>query len=122
MRLPLVLVTALFSAPALAASPATVDAPVRAIVNVDLMPSDEVPGTALLKAYVAQSRHDADVVSIALVSQDGSANHFILDETFASRSAYARFVASSAVRSFRQALFPHLGSPWDERSGTEVSE
>ncbi|OUJ11066.1 putative quinol monooxygenase [Acetobacter sp. DsW_063] len=111
------LVIVAISTPALAA-PTT--GAFHSIVNVDLMPSDQVEGEKLLANYRDQVKNDPNVQSIDLIQQAGDAsNHFILTETFASETAYRRFIQSEAVRRFRTALYPHLGSPWDERLGSE---
>lgn len=113
----LYLVSMAITVPALAA-PTT--GAFHSIVNVDLMPSDQVEGEKLLVNYRDQLKNDPNVQSIALIQQAGDAsNHFILTETFASETAYRRFIESEAVRRFRAALYPHLGSPWDERLGSE---
>ena len=97
------------------------DAMVHTVVLVDVVPSDQAAGLALLTGYVAGARQDANVGSVTLIRQDGIPNHFILEEVFASAAAYDRFVAEDRVRAFRAALFPHLGSPWDERRGAALT-
>jgi quinol monooxygenase YgiN len=96
--------------------------PVHAVVNVDLMPSDEAAGKALLLDHVRQSRMEAGVRSVTLLQQDEGSNHFILIEDFASLDAYRIFGESERVRRFRAALYPHLGSPWDERTGHDAEK
>ena len=90
---------------------------VSAVVLVDVLPTDRAAGRAMLTGYVADARQDPNVRSVTLLQQDSIPNHFILVESFPSRAAYDRFVAEDRVRAFRAALFPHLGSPWDERRG-----
>ncbi|MEE7441913.1 putative quinol monooxygenase [Methylobacterium oryzae] len=101
------------------APPAMADEVVHAVVNIDLMPSDQAAGTKILTEYVQRARQDPNVLSVALIQQDGTSNHFILLETFVNRTAYDVHVQSDHVRSFRAALYPHLGSPWDERLGND---
>lgn len=91
-----------------------------AIVNVDLMPSDQVEGKKILLNYRDEVRQNPNVRSISLIQQkDNASNHFILMETFVSEAGYRRFIESDTVRRFRTALYPHLGSPWDERLGSQ---
>ena len=85
-----------------------------------MIPSDQQAGTAILADFVRRAGQDSDVRSIVLVEQADIPNHFILAESFPSRAAYDRFAREDYVRAFRAALFPHLGSPWDERLGTPV--
>jgi quinol monooxygenase YgiN len=106
---------------ALAATVARADDAIHRIVNVDLMPSDQTVGTQILTGYAHRARSDPDVLSVTLVQQFGLSNHFILVEAFASKAAYERYLEADYVRSFRSALYPHLGSPWDERLGNDIA-
>lgn len=94
---------------------------VHAIVYIDLIPSEKTAGSVLLAGYARRARRDAALQSATLIKQASIPNHFILDEAFASEAAYQRFTRQAYVRSFRTALYPHLGSPWDERLGVAVS-
>lgn len=94
---------------------------IYAIVNIDLMPNEQVEGEKLLIAYLDQMKRDPNILRIGLIQQVGGAsNHFILMETFANEASYRRFIELVAVRRFRGVLYPYLGSPWDERLGREV--
>lgn len=109
---------------ALAAAPVPVsaqEAPVHAVVLVDVIPPDMAAGLALLTDYVRRARRDPDLSSVTLIQQFGIPNHFMLEEVFAGEAARRRFLQKPYVRDFRSALFPHLGSPWDERLGAVVS-
>ena len=117
--LTLTIATLLTATPALAAR---TDGGVHAIVLVDLMPDQQVQGTRVLVDFVHQARQDRAVRSITLVQQASASNHYVIDEAFADQAAYQRFVQAPYVRSFRTALFQHLGSPWDERPGLDVVE
>ena len=97
------------------------DRGVHAVVFIDLIPSDKQLGMAILTDYVRRARQDRTLGSVVLIEQADIPNHFILEESFASPSAYAGFAREDYVRAFRAALFPHLGSPWDERLGVAVS-
>lgn len=99
-----------------AAAPATV----HAVVFVDVIPSDKAAGEALLVAFVRRAERDPALRSLTFIKQADIPNHFILEETFASSAAYRVFAGRGWVRDFRQALFPHLGSPWDERLGVAI--
>jgi quinol monooxygenase YgiN len=107
------------SAPALAAPD---PAPLRAIVNVDVMPTHHAIGEQILAKYVDRARRDPAVMSISLIQQSGSDNHFILDETFASKAVYDHYIEQEDVRVFRATLYPHLGSPWDEHLGADIAQ
>jgi quinol monooxygenase YgiN len=93
----------------------------HAIIHVDVMPNEESRGTKLLLNYVAKARKDTDLRAIVLIRQAGASNHFIIDESFVSKPAYLHFVQNAYVRAFRSSLQPLLGSPWDERLGTDIT-
>ncbi len=99
------------------ATAASSEQAIHAVVFVDVIPNDKEAGSALLTAFARRARQDRDLRSIVLIEQDAIPNHFILEESFPDRAAYNRFAREDYVRSFRAALFPHLGSPWDERLG-----
>ena len=103
------------------ASPAhaqTAEQPVHAIVNVELIPADMDADSRMLVERMRQVRRDPALSTATLIRQDGASNYFIIDVTFASAVAYKTFVQSPATRSLRNALYPHLGNPWDERLGS----
>ena len=105
------------------AVPVAASAPARtiqAIVYVDLIPTHQAAGSSLLASYVQRARRDPEVNSIALIEQSRIPNHYIVAESFVGEENYARFRRQAYVRDFRSALYPHLGSPWDERLGTEI--
>jgi quinol monooxygenase YgiN len=115
-------VLASLAATALAATPSSpAPAGPHIIVNVDVMPTELVAGRQALTEFVSKARKDRAMKSIVLIEQSATPNHFIIDESFASRAAYAQFVQSAYVRAFRASLFPLLGSPWDERAGDDLA-
>lgn len=101
--------------------PAMADETMHSVVNVDLMPSQQSAGTRILTDYVRGARQDPAVRSATLVRQSGSLNHFILIQSFATKVAYESHDEAGYVKSFRAALHPYLGSPWDERLGTDIT-
>lgn len=77
---------------------------VHAIVFVDVIPSDQAVGSALLANYVRRARRDAALSNVALIKQADIPNHFILEETFTSEAARQQFAQQAYVREFRSAL------------------
>ena len=94
----------------------------HAIVFIDVIPPDKAIGLATLAGYVRRARQEPGVQSIIIIQQAAIPNHFILEEAFQDEAAYQRFSSAAWVRAFRAALFPHLGSPWDERLGIASPE
>ena len=91
---------------------------VHAVVYIDLVPSEQATGSAILAGYARRARQDPELSSVMLIELSSIPNHFILHEAFVSEAAYQRFTRQAYVRDFRAALYPHLGSPWDERLGS----
>ncbi|WP_237478390.1 hypothetical protein [Lichenibacterium dinghuense] len=100
--------------------PVKSDANIHSIVLVDPMPDQQAQGTNVLVNFVREARQDETVRAITLIRQTDPGNHYVIDMTFAHQSAYYRFIQSPYVRGFRVALFEHLGSPWDERVGSDI--
>ncbi|WP_419829946.1 putative quinol monooxygenase [Methylobacterium sp.] len=103
------------------ALPAIAEEILHSVVNIDLMPSKQADGTRMLTDYFQGVRKEPSVLSPTLVRQSGSLNHFILIQAFATRTAYDNHGEADYVRSFRSALDPYLGSPWDERVGDDIT-
>lgn len=118
MLVPSLLLAATLASGSSAAVPAGA---VHAVIFVDLIPSERAAGSALLQRYVRLARQDPAVRSVVLIEQTSIPNHYILEATFEDAPSYRRFSGASWVRTFRAALFPHLGSPWDERLGFETA-
>jgi quinol monooxygenase YgiN len=89
--------------------------PIRASVNVDIMPDRLAEGLAALRDYVAEASKDPALEAIELSQRIDAPNHFILDLKVADKARYEAHIQAAYFRKFRERLFPCLGSPWDER-------
>lgn len=89
--------------------------PIRASVNIDIMPDHLAEGLAALKDYLAEAKQDPTLQAIELAQRIDAPNHLILDLKLADKEKYEAHIQSAYVRRFRERLFPCLGSPWDER-------
>ena len=107
-------IAAILLAAANTLSPAIAE-PIRASVNVDIMPDRLAEGLAALRDYVAEASKDPTLQAIELSQRIDAPNHFILDLKVADKARYAAHIQAAYVRKFRERLFPCLGSPWDER-------
>ncbi len=96
------------------------DGALHSIVNVDLPLSEAAAGEQILLRYIRLVRKFPGARSAQLIQQSAEPNHFIIDEVFDSSAAYEAFIGSSGAKALRNELYPHLGSPWDERIGREV--
>jgi len=94
---------------------------VHAVAIVDIMPTHAATGARLLTAFAGKLRHAPGVVSVALIQQAGSDNHFMIDAQYENEAAYQRVSESADVLAFRRDVFPHLGGPWDERAGHDIA-
>jgi quinol monooxygenase YgiN len=106
---------------ATAASVSSAETPITSSVNIDVRPDHVSEGTNLLLDYMRKVKADPDLTDARLQQQIGLPNHFILDQTMPDKAAYDRHAQADYVRKFREALYPHLGSPWDERLFQNVS-
>jgi quinol monooxygenase YgiN len=88
---------------------------INSLVNVDVRPDHVSEGTNVLRDYLGKAKSDPDLTGVRLEQQIGALNHFVLNQTMADKAAYDRHVQATYVRKFREDLYPHLGSPWDER-------
>lgn len=93
--------------------------PMYVIAHVDIVPNHKDDGMKLLKDFEAESRKDQGVVRFEVVEEYARANHFTILEVWRNRAAYEAHVTSDHTKRFREALYPMLGSPYDERLNHE---
>jgi quinol monooxygenase YgiN len=105
----------------MAASFPAVAAPINSSVNIDVRPDHLAEGLEVVKDYLRKAKDDPDLTNVRLEQQLDPPNHFILTQTMADRAVYDKHVQADYVRKFREDLYPHLGSPWDERLFHDVS-
>jgi quinol monooxygenase YgiN len=104
-----------------AASFPSAAAPINSSVNIDVRPDHLAEGLEVLKDYLHKAKDDPDLTNVRLDQQLDPPNHFILTQTMADRAVYDKHVQADYVRKFRDSLYAHLGSPWDERLFHDVS-
>ena len=92
----------------------TPDEPIHTVTHVDFMPN-HVQSVAALESYVAQEKHDPNLLHVELLQQISAPNHFTLLETFRNLRAYNAHIEAESTRRFRAQVEPALGSPFDER-------
>jgi quinol monooxygenase YgiN len=97
--------------PALAAP----DGPVLVIAHVDLTPDGLAQGLPLLEQFAQQSKTDTGVESFELITWAETNNHFQLIQIYRSLQAFNNHVRASHTVTFRSALQPFIGAPYDER-------
>jgi quinol monooxygenase YgiN len=94
--------------------------PIVAVIHVDIVPDDSARGSALLRGYAADSRHDPGNIRVDVLQQVGRPNHFTVVEEWTNESTYDAHLGAPHTRQFRAAVQPMLGSPFDERLHTII--
>jgi quinol monooxygenase YgiN len=95
--------------------------PIHSSVNIDIMPAHLADGMAVLKDYLKEATSDPTLEAIQLLQRTDAPNHFKLDQSMPDQARYDTHIQAAYVRKFRERLFPHLGSPWDERLYRDVA-
>ena len=108
----------LAAAPGIAADPPA--GPVTVVTIIDVLSNANIPqnvenSNALLNKLAADAQHAPGVVSFKILREANRANHFIIFGTFKDMAAFEAYSGSETTRTFRQALQPKLGGPFDER-------
>jgi quinol monooxygenase YgiN len=88
---------------------------VYVVAHIDVMPDFAAPTAQLLKQYSADTKKDKGMVRLDAIVQDGRPNHFTIMEVWQTRQAFEAHTALAHTKTFREKLFPYLGSPYDER-------
>lgn len=106
-----VLASAVFTVPALA----NPEGPITVIAHVDLLPTYLAQGLPALEQFAQQSRTDPGVLSFTLITWAPTNNHFQLVEVYDSLQSFDNHVQAAHTITFRAALQPLIGAPYDER-------
>jgi quinol monooxygenase YgiN len=96
--------------------------PIVVVVHVDVMPPYTEAAVNLLVRLRRDSLQDAGERNFQVLQELGRPNHFTLVEAWADRAAYEAHNAAEHTRHFRDELQPMLGSPFDERLHTVLSD
>ena len=88
---------------------------IEVVTHIDVIPTFLAQAQPLIQQFVADSANDPGVVEFLLVSWDGITNHFQLIERYDTRRAFDLHVSAPHSVSFRNALQPFIGAPYDER-------
>lgn len=98
-----------------AARAQTPTGPVYVLTHIDVTPNFTSQAAEAMSRYAIDSRGDPDAIRIEVLQQDERGNHLVMFEVWQSREAYNAHSAHPHSRSFREALQPMLGSPFDVR-------
>ena len=113
--LPLTVAACLMGAPAHADRFDDRSGEVVVVTHVDVDPQNVPVAEPLLVNFVIDSRNDRGVKSFTLITQEGTDNHFQLIEVFRDMAAFDAHVSAAHTITFRTALQPFIGAPYDER-------
>jgi quinol monooxygenase YgiN len=85
------------------------------ITHVDFKPPFAEPGKELLFRHAEELRSTSGLSRCYLLQQTERGNHFELVTVWESDAAYEAHHSTDATVAFRNAIYPMLGSPWDDR-------
>src|SRR5215471_3792771 len=88
---------------------------IEVVTHIDVIPTFLGQAQPLIQQFVADSANDQGVQEFLLVSWDGITNHFQLIERYATRRDFDLHVKAQHSVTFRTALQPFIGAPYDER-------
>src|SRR5215471_4203440 len=88
---------------------------IEVVTHIDVIPTFLAQAQPLIQQFVADSANDPGVKEFLLVSWDGITNHFQLIERYDTKRAFDLHVSAQHAVSFRNALQPFIGAPYDER-------
>jgi quinol monooxygenase YgiN len=92
------------------------DAPYYIVSYVEAAPNDTAKVSALLREQADRSKSESGALRMEVLQNTGRPNHFLLLEIWADPAARAAHARAAHTKAFRQALEPHLYSPYDERA------
>jgi quinol monooxygenase YgiN len=93
---------------------------VTVVTHVDLVPEGEKAGARLLSKEASETRRDPGCLRYDALQQIDRPNHFTIVSEWKSRDAFEAASASAHTKAFKTAIYPMLGSPFDERLHTEL--
>ena len=117
----LLMLTCVLPLAAQEASPVSPPGVVHVVTYLDLLPAQASDGRALLIGAVKEQRAHRGCGSVELVQEQNRPNHFVLVETWNDLTALESYRATREYLAFRAALQPALGSPLDERRGSQIA-
>ena len=95
-----------------AAPPVTVMTYIDAIPD-QFVPQNEEKAQVLLKQMNADTQGEPGLISFTILRETGRPNHFALLEMWNTEADFAKHLAASHTRKFRNDLQPLIGSPYD---------
>jgi quinol monooxygenase YgiN len=87
------------------------------VAHVDVPPPNTAKTIALLKQYASDTRKQPGLVRIDIQQEEALPNHFAVVSVWADKAAFEAHQGAATTKAFRDALFPMLGAPLDQRPG-----
>jgi quinol monooxygenase YgiN len=91
--------------------------PYYVVAHVDVPPPNTAKTIALLKQYASDTRKQPGLVRIDIQQEEALPNHFAVISVWADKAAFEGHQGAATTKAFRDALFPILGAPLDQRPG-----
>ena len=98
----------------------TTNEPVTIVSHVDIVPDAYKPlseenAARLFHSEATATKHDAGLISFALLQENGLSNHFTILETWRDTRSYEMHQGADHTIKFRKDIQPFIGSPFDAR-------
>src|SRR5215831_9333490 len=87
------------------------------VAHVDVPPPNAAKTIALLKQYSSDTRKQPGLVRIDIQQEEALPNHFAVVSVWADKAAFEAHQGTATTKAFRDAMFPMLGAPLDQRPG-----
>ena len=95
------------------------------VIHVDIIPDAYKPlseenAVRLLRSEAAATKHDAGLISIVLLKENGLGNHFTILQTWSNIRSYEMHQGADHTFEFRKDIQQFIGSPFDARENRPV--
>jgi quinol monooxygenase YgiN len=93
---------------------------VTVVTILDVLSNNNVPqnvesSNAILNKLAADTEQAPGLISFKVLRDAGRSNHYIVLAVWKDMKSFEDYTGAESTRTFRQALQPRLGGPFDER-------
>jgi quinol monooxygenase YgiN len=121
LGLALVMVGAIRDAPAQTPPPAVSEGPIHAVTYVEVLPTSQADGVALLRRYREATRQEHGNLRCELLSRIGQPHQLVILEVWRDAKAFEAHGKSAAGASMRERIHAIRSAPIDERVHVAVA-
>jgi quinol monooxygenase YgiN len=115
LGLAMVMLGAIRDAPAQVPPPAVIEGPIYAVTYIEVLPTSQADGIALLRRYREATRQEDGNLRCEVVSRIGQPHQLVVLEVWRDQKAFAAHGAAPGTVSTRERIHAIRGAPIDER-------